>query len=538
MNSLIDLTLGSLQQLADNEEEKNRLEQLKQSLLKVPPFKKSELTKAKKAARLERVKKDYWYFDNTYFPPEMYDNYYVPSWFHRELIEIGGYHDKKVHIELSARDTAKTATNKKHTLWESLSGKRHYTAIGSQTLGTPKTYLLDLIYFLCYNPRITEDFGIQWYEKNTESLFFTTIINPEGSFYTTVSEEKSSRGKQRLFGRLDKVILTDFENNTSSLTKEAVQNRMDILNELRGSLSDDGVIIFEANNFDVDTLTNKLLEEQDKGIISPEVVVHLYPAFDSKRAETKRNIWPQRWPALTEETFFKHYPVLDEYDKAGNAQQRPKVRGGELFPANLYAEYDRLPDDLHIAIYVDPNLSLKGKGDTTAIPALGFSPSEDCLYLVTARCRSYSKSDDLLKDLLELYFKIERQRGVYGMAMDGNVSQESNWTNNISNFTSLHGFPYPAIEFKNYDVDKISTNLSNYYKLGKLKFPKGFNQTDEGKEAMRQFFRFVSKKLKHKDDFPDSLICALMYLVELGLVFLLGHDPKIVTISNRKVKRI
>ena len=71
-----------------------------------------------------------------------------------------------------------------------------------------------------------------------------------------------------MFERLDYILITDYENETSTLKKDSVEKRIDRLNEMRTSLSQNGLLIWEGNNFHVDCAMNKLFEEEEKGILS------------------------------------------------------------------------------------------------------------------------------------------------------------------------------------------------------------------------------------------------------------------------------
>lgn len=547
MQKLIDSTIRQLESNAAKAEErrieeakKKQYDLLKSSLLDIAPFSERESTPEATRRRLKKARDNFEYFDKVYFPPEFYgDDYSKPGVFHKKICGIADKRDKKVHLICGPRDHSKTAMLQKKVLHMFLFGHRKYMGIGSETLETPEYYLADLIYYLTYNERLTHDFVLEWHECSTKKMFATSEQNPKGTFMQTLSEEKSARGKTRLQRRFDFVLLTDFENYTTSLTKDARRKRRDRLNEIRGSLSKKGVVVWEANNFDADTLSNELLEEQEKGLGSEAVVVHIYPAWDDNRPYTQRALWPARFPAKSEEELKKMLGVEDEYDWAGNMQQRPKRRSGEQFPAEYYQEWTELPEDLQSVIFVDPNCSEKGKGDTTGMPNLAFSPTTQQYYVTAARCRSYFLSNDLLLDALTLY-QDEARKGIsiIALGMDGNVTQESSWKNNIHNFVQINGYPYPPVQFRKYSVDTLVTGISSIYKERKLYFPPGFSNTEEGKEAVKQLFSFRTKKEKKKDDFPDALISAFALLIELGIAMILGNNSaRSVSVNNYRVKR-
>lgn len=513
---------------------------IKQELLKImataPPFPEKELTEEKKQERLERSAKDFWYWDKTYFTKGYYDDYATPGKFHKELVSITDCRDKKAHIIIGSRSVAKTSMLKKKFIYDFLHGKRRNMAAASETLDAPGNFLIDMIYFLTTNERILFDYNLTWFEKSSEKLYAKSAVNPKGTFVDILSIERSSKGRSRgLFLRYDYIFVTDWENRTSSLTKEAVEKRIDRLNEMRTSLSDDGTMVAEGNNFDPDCAQNQIKKEHDAGILSDNFILHIYPAWDSSRPPKQRSLWYAKYPADSEEELKKLMKPKDDIDWSGDFQQNPQKRSGKIFPDTYYAEWDFIPRDLKSVIYTDPNLSLKQKGDTTASTGLGWSVSTQRFYIFLGRCKSYDSSNDLLFDYLMAMKQWRQLANIIDTAMDGNVAQEAQWTNNINNFARIHGFPFPPIQFKKYKVDDLVSPVETEWKRNMFLFPPGFSKTEEGKAYLKQLFGFRTKKAKKKDDAPDSLISAYTFLVELGIAFTTtgsGFEYKSVTRRN------
>lgn len=553
MDNFLSATLRQLERMQKNnilkaeteekrrilEAEKEAFEDLKSQLLDIDTFSKRELTPEATKKRIQKAESDFMYFDKVYFPPSFYgDDYAAPGKFHKDICDVADFTDKKVHLILGPRDHAKTAMLQKKFLWKFIFGKHQFMAIGSETLETPDSYISDLLYYLNYNERLLHDFSLKWHEASTKKLFATSEVNPKGTFVQTLSEEKSSRGKQRLQRRFGFILLTDYENYTSSLTPDALRKRRNRLNEMRGSLAKNGTLVWEANNFDADCLANQLLKEQEEGNGADSIVVHIYPAWDDNRPFTQRALWSSRFPANSEEELRQMLVVEDDYDWLGNFQQRPEPRSGEIFPKANYQEWKELPNDIQSVIFVDPNTSEKGKGDTTGMPVFGFSASTQLYYVTAGRCRSYFLSNDLLRDLLTLYKDESKKAQIISIGMDGNVTQESNWKNNIHNFVTINKFPFPHVQFKKYNVDQLVTNLEDLWKQNKILFPPNFAKTDEGAKALKQTIRFNLKKAKKKDDFPDALISAYTFLIELGIALILSEPPKSHSVNNYRVKRM
>ena len=515
----------------ENEELAEELE-MQKALEPVDPFPESKMTDEATEKRIEKASEDFWYFDKKYFPKSMYQDYADPGWFHKELIEITKNRDKKAHIIMGSRDTAKTATYKKWLVWAMLFGKRQYIGVGSSTLSPATNTVRDIRNYLMSNPRILNDFDLRWGETSEERLYFKHEHNPRGCFMDALSEERSTRGKQRnFFLRYDLIYVTDLENRESSLTEEAVEQRIQRLNEMRTSLSKNGTLIWEGNNFAKKTAMNHLKKEHEKGVISDNFVVHIYPAWDPDRKP--KNIWHSRFPADSEAELRALMKPKDDADWAGDFQQDPVASSGKIFLRENYQEWEKLPDDLKCVIWTDPNLSKKGKGDQTAITCYGFSAMKQQYYIPDAYMKSYSDSNNLLDDLLQM--RLEQSRHLITLGFDGNVKEESTWTNNVRNYSRLRNIPVPNIEYRGYTVDNLIKNVQKEWNKGNILLPPGFAKSEMGKDYINQVIGFRGKKANNPDDAPDSLICAHELLTEMGIGSMLNNDFEVYSGGKRKL---
>jgi len=252
----------------------------------------------------------------------------------------------------------------------------------------------------------------------------------------------------------------------------------------------------------------------------------------------------ERFFNKAEDTFLHHSTMLDnpkrgeKYDEVIgrfkiNNPSYYKVYGlgewgtlatGHIFTRDQYKEYDSIPDDLKSVLYCDPNLAIKAKGDTTAITEIGYSPRSDAYYVVSALCRSYSDSNELLNTVLKL-----KQDSPYCLALgfDGNVTQESTWTNHVKSWCRIHESPFPVIDYKRYAVDNLVKNISLRWAEGKILFPPMFREQIQNREYIGQVFAFEGKKAGNPDDAPDSLVCAFEFL----------NDRKYATQKNKSFKQ-
>ncbi|MEW5799974.1 MAG: hypothetical protein AB1728_13315 [Bacteroidota bacterium] len=526
-------------ELASEEQQRQLREEIQAQMRIIIPFSQSERTPEAIKARLEHSANDFFYWESTYFPPDLYDDYSPPGWFHREMIRIMDLTDKKAHVLHGPRDSAKTAYAKKKFLYNFLHGKRRYQLIGSETLSPANNAIVDMLYILETNERLKHDYALQWHEASSENLFARSVSNPAGTYIGALSEDRSSRGKQRAFFlRPDLIYLTDFENNTSSLTNEAVEKRITRINEMRTSLSSKGTLLWEGNNFSVNCAMNHLFLEQERGILSEEFVLHKYPAWDPSRKGNKRSIWYERFPAKSEDEMKKMCKPMDDYDWSGNFQGSPKEKSGDIFPDTYYAEYIELPGDIRAVGYTDPNCSLKDKGDTTASGYLGFSATTQKYYILSPRCKSYSDPNELIKDFFIAGRTLSTMNiPILARKFDGHVSQEAVWTNFLLNYSRQQNIPLPYIEFARYNVDDLATNAEREWKAGKFLFPHGFRTTEEGKRFTDQIFKFRTKKAKKKDDAADWLICALQVMSELAINLIGGSMPEFHSVTKKRIHR-
>lgn len=529
---------ANLEMASAEQQKKLRLE-IEEQMRVVIPFSEKERTPAAIKARLKRSDEDFFFWDQTYFPAAMYDEYFPPGWFHKEIVRIMDLTDKKAHVMHGPRDSGKTGTAKKKFLYNFLHGKRHYQLFGSETLAPAQTAIVDMLFLLETNERLKHDYKLEWNEASSENLFARSVSNPAGTYVGALSEDRSSRGKQRAFFlRPDLIYLTDFENKTSSFTRDAIEKRILMVNEMRTSLSSKGTLFWEGNNFSVDCAMNYLFTEAERGVLSEEFILHKHAAWDPSRKGSSKSIWFERFPAKSESEMKKMCAPMDDHDWDGNFQGTPTEKSGEIFPDTFYQEWRELPPDLRGVIFLDPNCSLKSKGDTTAITCLSFSIMHQKYFITSARCKSYSDPNQLIKDFLILRSAEKiREISIIAQAFDGNVAQESTWTNFLLNFSKLHNMPLPFIEFKRYKVDDLASVAENEWKTSKFLFPPGFRKTEEGKRYTDQLFKFKTKKSHGKDDAPDTLISALELMQEYHINMLGGNRPVFTSVSKRSITK-
>lgn len=496
----------------------------RQRLKPAPPFPVSEQSPSAVQERIEQCRNDFWAFDKIYFPPSVYTQGYAPpADFHRELADIatmGG-----LHVVLAPRDHGKTVTLKKFEVWLQLYGHVEVSGTMSENLTKAGNILSDLRVLIQDNPRIYHDFRPVFSQANTHQYQFRTEsphLPPHVRTCMAFSGKRSARGSGKLFSRPDRIFCDDLETRQSPLSDEQADRRIRTLSEAAKSTKLGGTVIVIGNNFDEKTAVNRLLIEQDRGIIQEGYRVHVYRAWNGEP------LWPQRFPAKTETELRKMLKPYDTAEWLGDYQQEPAKPEGITFRREFYQEWAELPPDTRGVIYCDPNLSKKGRGDTTAIIALGWSVSQLKYFAVRAVCRSFSDPNELLLEVL----RIREETGFRQVGFDGNVSQESSWTAHVRNFATINKFPLPSIQYKRYKIDDLTKNAQTAWVNGEILFPRGFAESRSGRKFMDQVFSFAGKKAGKLDDAPDALISAIEMISETGLKRVLKNKPKIEPIAD------
>lgn len=492
------------------------------ALRPAPPWRGADASDEARGARIGGCLQDdpsaaFWFFDATYFPPEVYtQGYAAPAPYHRHLVAecfVPG-----VYVHLGARDHGKTVTAKKWLAFMLLSGRVSIAGTFSQKLDVSRALLADVRALLEENPRIVSDWRPRFTVANADALQMTTegpACPRPWRFARAFSEGRSVRGYARQFGRPDVILCDDLENRKSPLGADQVTRRGKLLAETRTSMQRGGTLVVLGNDFDPRCLMHRLRTDHEEGRLDPSWRVERHAAWrvPTDDAPDGGPLWPDRFPATSLLDLRTMLAPADEDEWQGEYLQQPQPPEGNLFRRDPYRE-GHAPSDVRSVVYVDPNLAIKGKGDTTGMVAIGFSPSTNEYYVTGARCRSYSDSNDLLGDALELRTASKART----IGFDGHVTQESTWTQHVRGFVRERQMPYPVIEWCRYRTDDLAKNAATAWSEGRIVFPVGFAKTDEGARFLSQVFAFRGKRAPSEtnDDAPDALICGFELLHERG----------------------
>jgi hypothetical protein len=462
----------------------------------IPPWSEKEAKKSEVEKRIKKAMADFWEFDRLYFTEDMYDLFAKPCDFHRDLLKY--CQDPGIDIIPGPRKHAKTAMVKKIAVWLLLTNRIQFGATVSSTMDTSENILNDLA-LLLDSERIVYDFKVEFVERNSEQFTIKTARHQKLRKMVAKAEKKSARGATSLFERLQFIYVDDLETRQSPINEDQTLARIKIIQEAASSMSSNGSMIYLGNNFDEKTALNKFVEESKQGIIPDGWRVHVYKAW----TDENKPLWEARFPAKSEIELKLMVKAASEGEWQGDYQQNPVPDDGFIFSRENLSLYDNLPADCRGVVYVDPNLSKKGKGDTTAIVSLLYSASNDAFYIDNLACRSFSDSNKLLDNVLSIR---NSKHSVVGF--DGHVNQESTWTNNVRNYCQINNKPYPYILYCRFHTDDLAKNIQSAWNLGRVKLNSLLLGTKDTDTFLSQLFSFAGKKANRADDAPDALICA------------------------------
>lgn len=519
---------NSTRKLSPLEKEFQKLnEELERKAYSVPATAFEDNSKLARDKRVARAMKDFFYFDRIYFPEEFHaQGYYKPGVLHKTMLEKSMH--SGIHWFGTFRNLAKSTYLKKIRIWQLLSGKANIGAIMSETLKKSSKFIRSIETALSENERLKRDFGIKIDVLNDDMLRFICNTNKRPCYYLPYSLDSNARGDNVHIDRPDFMDFDDLETDRNNHNEVNTQKRLRKILEAYRSCREKASMIGLGNNLHPKCLFNRLKIALEKGELSGLINIYPFPAWSNEMTANTPylgSVWQAKYPAKSESEMKEMVNPQNDVEWS-EAQCDPVLKSGELFPRVYVKTYKTasLPTDAYGPAYCDPNMSLKGKGDTTAMAALLYSRSTDIYYVHKPKCMSYSNPNDLLLDFLKMFDPTK----IRIMAMDGHVNQESTWTANIRNFVMLKGIPLPPIRFCRYNVDMISGHLSALYKEGKIRFPEEYLETEEGKEFMNQFHSFISKKENGLDDAPDVLICLYALGLELGMFipnYVSGGNP-------------
>jgi len=514
------LTKYSMDKFIKQNDLQKELDELKKSSLgfKIDEFKGKDAAKDAIEERKMLSEISFWNFDKFYFPPLLYEDYAAPNSMLKDIVKASSL--SGFHLFLGPRKHGKTVTAKKLLLWLLLTGKVNTAGIYSETIFKSSKILKNIFLILSQNAKLLQDYKFEVINANSDEFQIKMLDGQNNPIRSCAafSEGRSLRGYSDIFSRPQFLLGDDVETLESSFAANAVETRIMKLSEAFHSLNKNGTFLILANDFINTSAMHQLKIQKENNLLPNDWNVYSYKAFN------KIPLWHQKFGRITESQLKDILKPLSESDWQANFQNNPVPPDGDFFKRQNYQEYFSLPNDVKGIIYCDPNLSKKGKGDTTAIVPLLYSPHQDIYFVPQVICKSFNDANQLIDSVFQLKQSVNN---ITGIAFDGNVSQESTWSQHIKNYTKINSIPFPHIEYKRYRVNDLAKNLQLAYADNKIKFAPGFSKTPDGEKFLSQFFAFSgTKKESSYDDAPDALICAFEFI----------HERKLVKQFNQPVK--
>lgn len=484
--------------------EKEREERLR--FMPASPWTKEESTREAREQRVLQAKVDFWYFDKTYFPPDIHQDYADPAGLHEDILHQA--RTPGIQWFLTGRDFAKTGYAIKILLWLHLRGEIWFSGTYAETIGKSKLLLQSIRGQLRDNPRIVSDFGVTLLSDSTDGVDFRTNTSNKTHSIRPFSPRRSPKSSNLNFARPQFLLGDDVETVGSPKAEHQIERRIKKIVEAWRSLTNSGTMLIMGNAYDYDSAGMKLLREQKEGRGREHIHLHPYPAW----TEGRGSLWPARYKATTEAEMRAAVRATDDDDWA-EYQIDPQPRGAKAFPRGDCYQEAAAPDDAFGVMWCDPNLSKKQQGDTTTMGRLLWSPATQSWYVCGVRCKSYSDPMQELDDYLAIWNPAQ----IVTAGFDGHVAQESSWSAFVDLWCQIRQRPYLPIEYRRYNVDVQLKTAQSPYLSKKVYFEPGFAKTEEGAEFLRQFHAFTTKAAGCTDDAADFFVCAMTLMFELRI---------------------
>lgn len=181
---------------------------------------------------------------------------------------------------------------------------------------------------------------------------------------------------------------------------------------------------------------------------------------------------------------------------------------------------DESDDNVLKLIYCDPNLSEKGKGDTTAIVVMGYNPTHGQIRIYDVFCGSIPDSNKLFDTIAGM----SKKWNVRAVDMDGNVTQENTYKNLLRAWMIERGISM-KVTFRRYRVNELVKITQLHWVSREIAFAEKLDKNE--RQFFAQLYAFEGKKTERKkDDAPDALVCGVQSLYEYKWLRFINKLPK------------
>jgi predicted phage terminase large subunit-like protein len=428
-----------------------RLQELIESIVSnVTPFEND--TPEKKAARIKKAMKDYFYFAETYFP------HYIKFKFgrkHRKMMDKAML--KGIHAIAAHRFFGKT-TNLAiiYVIWRILNGMSRFVIAGAEDETLAANRLKEITTNIEQNQRLKND--------------FVFVINGPSADLIINKVRLLARGyKQPVRGliynghRPDYIIIDDLESHLSTSIRIANEKLKFVMEECYGAFFlGDGTIVWLGNL----THQNSALALFKKKCDNEPAEQRSFMSIPAMTLENGK--WVVSWPeAFTLKQLEDFKITMGSSGFERHMQMNPIVEGVRfkyewLIFEELPPKFDR------IVTYCDPSLSSSKSADYKAIITLGSLNNK--IYLLDCWIRQAT-----IDSMINYLYQLDQEYKTL-VSMEANLWQRVLWEF-IPEISKKYGYYLPVNPVNNTEKKELRIErIQPLFEWGKIIFPKHRNE--------------------------------------------------------------
>ena len=428
--------------------------------------------------RIEKSKKDFFYFFNTYFPH--YAEEGTPD-FHRDLIKEIEKKQEIIPVAAPRGFAKSTIVTFAYTMWEILKGHEGIIPIVMDTKDQAEEQTGRIKIELENNPRIISDFG-KFTTKGSDDRF---EINSKIRIQALGSGQKP-RGLKYNQHRPKLVICDDLEND------EAVENparRKKLLNWFLRALypaihPKEGKIFIVGTILHFDSLLKNLIDSHNGRIF--------------KAITDNKSLWEERFPVSQ---LMKIRENIGEQAFQQEYMNNPLDSENQDFKLEELHFYEEISEKIVSKVgYIDPSLGKSKKADYPAI-VIGYRGESGTIYLEDTIMRKVS-IDTTVSNIFTIY---ERHNLDY-MGVEFVAFQEvlKNWIDDkskaLGKYLSIKGYsPRGSKDTRIKSLVPLTQNGTIKFKAKRTLG--GFKATNDMTILIEQFLNYP----KNHDDGVDAV---------------------------------
>ncbi len=441
--------------------------------------------KVAKAKRIDKAKKDFFFFAETYFPHYIRCKSGTPHKIAHEETEVMG----QITAIAGFRGMGKTTQlSIIKPIWKALKEEIFFNVkiAKSDDKAAERTAAIRAEFL--FNERIKQDFGQLLASTSSESDF--TIKT--GCRFIALGYKSGVRGIINMTHRPDYIDIDDLEDHQSFNERIAKEKLQFVTEEAYGALEDgQGYIIWLGNLTHQKSALNLFKKSTETGDLSGRKML-IFKVDDGNFNPT----WPEKH---TKKQLIKIYQTIGRFGYERHFRMNPIVEGLK-FKSEWLRYYDR--SDIEgitferIVNYTDPSLGEKKTSDYKASMTIGVYKHR--YYLLEYHLRQES-----ILDMLKYIYAVDK-RQYAGLYMESTLWQALLWEF-MPLMTTIYGYIIPINQID----DKMNKQLrierlGPYLQFGWLLFPN--EMTEELQLLIDQILGFPD--FPH-DDGPDALSGAI-----------------------------